>query len=63
MNKYQERMIYIAVGILVFFLILSLITSRWGFLLWSLPPLLINLIFSFYEKNNKFLQKFNEKYS
>jgi len=41
MSKYQKRTIYVVFIALVFFLTLSLVTNQWGFLLWSLLPLVM----------------------
>ena len=54
MNKYQERTVYITSGILIFFLVISLITNDLGFFLVSLIPVFINLMFAFFAKKNKF---------
>ena len=59
MTKYQERTVYISLGILVFFLVISLITSNWGFFLWSLIPIFMNVMFAFFAKNNKHIKRFN----
>jgi len=63
MNKYQERTIYISAGVLIFFLLLSIITNKWGFFLWSLPPVFINIMMAFFVKETKHIQKFNQKYT
>lgn len=41
MSKYQKRTIYVVFIALVFFLTLSIVTNQWGFLLWSLLPLVM----------------------
>ncbi|QKY71100.1 hypothetical protein [Lentibacillus sp. CBA3610] len=48
MNKYQERSVYISIVALVFFLVLSLITHKWGFFLWSLMPVFMVLSTAFF---------------
>ena len=53
MNKYQRMTVYISAGTLVFFLVLSLITTQWGFFLWSLLPVFMNVMVAFFSKNNK----------
>ncbi|GIO23769.1 hypothetical protein [Oceanobacillus sp. J11TS1] len=63
MNKYQERVIYISAGALVFFLVLSLITNNLGFFLMSLFPVFFNVMIAFFAKNNKHMQKFNQRHS
>lgn len=63
MNKFQERTIYISTGVLVFFLALSLITNSWRPFLLSLLPVFMNVMFAFFAKNNKHIQKFNQKHS
>lgn len=57
MNKYQERTIYISTIALIFFLILSLVTNEWGFILWSLLPVFMVLMSAFFSKKNKNDQK------
>lgn len=63
MSKYQERMVSVSLVALIFFLVLSMFTSNWGFLLFSLPPIFINLMFAFFAKNNKYIQGFNQKHA
>ncbi|WP_430786862.1 hypothetical protein VBD025_14930 [Virgibacillus flavescens] len=63
MNEYQKRTIYISSGFLVFFFTLSLLTTNWGFFLWSLLPIFINVMFVFFAKKNKYIQKFNQKHA
>jgi len=53
MNKYQARSVYISIVTLAFFLVLSLMTHRWGFLLWSLLPVFMVLSTAFFTKRNK----------
>jgi hypothetical protein len=38
MNRYQKLSIFVLVGFPIFFLIVSLLTEKWGYFLWSLPP-------------------------
>lgn len=47
MKKYQRRSVYISIVTLAFFLVLSLMTHRWGFFLWSLLPVFIVLMTTF----------------
>ena len=49
-SKYQKRTVYISIVTLAFFLILSLITQQWGFLLWSLLPIFMVLMTTFFTK-------------
>ncbi|USB33596.1 hypothetical protein [Paenibacillus sp. YPG26] len=41
MSKYQKLAIAVMLGIPAVFTVISLITGRWGFLLFSLPPSLV----------------------
>ncbi|MBR3117773.1 hypothetical protein [Oceanobacillus profundus] len=50
MKKYQRRSVYISIVTLAFFLVLSLMTHRWGFFLWSLLPVFIVLMTTFTPK-------------
>jgi len=63
LNKYQKRTIYISTGVLVFFLLLSILMNKWGFFVWSLPPIFINIMIAFFVKENKHIQEFNQKYA
>lgn len=63
MTKFQERAALISLLVLGFFVVLSLVTSRWGFFLWSLPPVFLNLMIAFFSKNNKYIQRFNQSRS
>ncbi|WP_187373146.1 hypothetical protein [Bacillus rubiinfantis] len=38
MNNYQKISLLVLFGFPLFFLIVTLITGRWGFFLFSLPP-------------------------
>src|SRR5699024_4464519 len=58
MNKYQERTIYISAGVLIFFLLLSIITNKWGFFLWSLPPVFINIMMRSEEHTSELQSRF-----
>jgi len=58
MKKYQKRSVYISIVALAFFLVLSLLTQHWGFFLWSLLPVFMVLMSTFFTKNDK---KNNEK--
>jgi len=62
-NKFQERTIYISLGVFVFFLAISMITSNLGFIIWSLPPIFLSLMLAFFAKNNKYIQRFNQKHT
>ncbi|BDG48954.1 MULTISPECIES: hypothetical protein [Parageobacillus] len=42
MNKYQKISIFVMIGFPLFFLIVSLITGKWGFFFWSLLPSFIS---------------------
>ncbi|GAB3064054.1 hypothetical protein [Virgibacillus ainsalahensis] len=53
MTKYQERSVYISIVALAFFLILSLITDKWGFFLWSVLPVFMVLSAAFSTKSDK----------
>lgn len=53
MNKYQKITVYISAVVLVFFLLLSIFTGRWGFFLWSLLPVFMNLSVAFTVKDDK----------
>ncbi|QUW20466.1 hypothetical protein JSQ81_11395 [Sporosarcina sp. Marseille-Q4063] len=53
MTKYQKTSIFIAITVLIFFLVLSLITNQWGFLLWSFLPVFIVLMTTFSTKIDK----------
>lgn len=57
MSKYQERTIYISSGVLIFFLLLSLMTDQWGFFILSLPPVYIIVMFAFLSKKTR---KYND---
>ncbi|MFD1445902.1 hypothetical protein [Oceanobacillus profundus] len=50
MKKYQRRSVYFSIVTLAFFLVLSLMTHRWGFFLWSLLPVFIVLMTTFTPK-------------
>lgn len=63
MNKYQERAIFISTAVFVFFLAISLMSNNWGFFLVSLIPVFSNVISAFLAKNNKHIQRFNQRYS
>ena len=53
MTKYQKTSTYIAILVLVIFLVLSLITRQWGFFLWSLLPVFIVLMTIFTTKTDQ----------
>lgn len=53
LNKYQERTVYISIVALAFFLVLSLITHNWGFFLWSILPVFIVLMSTFFTNRDK----------
>lgn len=53
MNKYQKISIYTSIVILALFLVLSLVTQNWRFLLWSLIPVFLVLMTTFLSKNGK----------
>ena len=53
MNKHQKTSIYTSIAVLVFFLVLSLITHHWGFFLWSLLPVFMVLMTTFFTKIGK----------
>lgn len=53
MNKLQKRTVYISISALIFFLVLSLMTHKWGFFLWSLLPVFIVLMTAFSTNVNK----------
>jgi len=53
MNKYQKVSIYTSIVILALFLVLSLMTQNWRFLLWSLIPVFLVLMTTFFTKNGK----------
>lgn len=53
MNKYQKVSIYTSIVILALFLVLSLVTQNWKFLLWSLIPVFLVLMTTFLSKNSK----------
>jgi len=53
MNKYQKVSIYTSIVILALFLVLSLVTQNWRFLLWSLIPVFLVLMTTFLTKNGK----------
>lgn len=38
MERYQKISLIVLIGIPLFFLIISILTETWGFVLWSLPP-------------------------
>ena len=52
-NKYQKRYVYISIVALAIFLVFSLITQHWGFLLWSLLPVFMVVMTAFSTKINK----------
>ncbi len=52
MKKYQKRSVYISIVALAFFLVLSLMTHHWGFFLWSLLPVFIVLMTTFFANEN-----------
>lgn len=62
-NAYQKRTVYITAGVLIVFIFISFITNDWRFFLGSLYPVLINIMFAFTAKNNKHIQKFNQKHA
>ncbi|MGO1864065.1 MAG: hypothetical protein ACTHZ3_12225 [Staphylococcus equorum] len=53
MNKYQKNSISISVVILGSFLVLSLVTQNWLFLLCSLMPVFLVLMTTFLTKKDK----------
>ena len=53
MTKSQKTSVLIAIVVLVFFFVLSLITRQWGFLLWSLLPVFIVVMTTFTTKTGK----------
>ena len=53
MSKYQQRSVYIALVVLIFFLVLSFITHNWGFVLWSLIPVFLVFMLAFAPKTDK----------
>ncbi|WP_198160053.1 MULTISPECIES: hypothetical protein [unclassified Sporosarcina] len=53
MNAYQKRSVYISSAVLAFFLVLSLITSHWGFFLWALLSVFMILMTAFTTKTDK----------
>ncbi|WP_158231567.1 hypothetical protein [Sporosarcina sp. P18a] len=52
MNKLQTYAVAIAVLALVFFFVLSVVTSNWKFFLWSIIPILLWLMTAFLAKVN-----------
>jgi len=58
MNTYQKRSVYISIGVLIFFLVLSVVADRWGFFLWSLLPVFMVLTTAFFTKAGR---KYDEK--
>ncbi|WP_180994152.1 hypothetical protein [Bacillus sp. Marseille-P3661] len=38
MNRYQKVSLMVLIGVPLFFLIISVLTGRWSFFLWSLLP-------------------------
>ena len=59
MNKLQKRTVYISITALIFFLVLSLMTHKWRFFLWSLLPVFMVLMTALSTNVNK---KSNEKW-
>ncbi|WP_433945143.1 hypothetical protein [Paenibacillus sp. SN-8-1] len=57
MSKYQKLALGIMFGIPAFFAIISLITDRWGFLLFSLPPSLVAGLTGFYAAKHAALKE------
>lgn len=62
MNKYQEYTVYITAVVFIVFLAISLITNRWGFFLWSLLPIFLNLMIAFFS-DSKHIGRFNQKHA
>ncbi|WP_156028890.1 hypothetical protein [Sporosarcina sp. D27] len=58
MSKYKKRTVYISIVTLAFFLTLSLIMQQWRFFLWSLLPVFIVLMTTFF---TNFDRKSSEK--
>ncbi|WP_158232978.1 MULTISPECIES: hypothetical protein [unclassified Sporosarcina] len=52
MKKLQRHAVIIAILALMFFLVLSLVTSNWKFLLWSIVPIFLSLMTAFLAKAN-----------
>ena len=52
MNRYQKIALFILFGIPLFFLIISLVTSNWGFFLWSIPSSVVAGTTGFYAAKN-----------
>ncbi|WP_404452144.1 hypothetical protein LG329_17595 [Virgibacillus necropolis] len=48
MNRYQKISLFVSIGFPLFFLIITLITGRWGFFLWSLPPSFITGVTTYF---------------
>ena len=63
MNYYQKGTVYISIGALVFFLAISLMTNNWGFFLLSLVPVFLNVMIAFFSKNNKHIERINQRHS
>ncbi|MCM3742230.1 hypothetical protein M3210_18505 [Oceanobacillus luteolus] len=53
MDKKMKFAIYLAIVVLTFFLIVSLITERWGFFIWSLLPVFMSTMITFTQKAEK----------
>jgi len=58
MNKYLKRLVCISVIVLAFFLVLSLITNKWGFFFWSLLYVFMVLMTGFFTE--KYRENKNE---
>ena len=50
MNKLHKYTVIIAFLALVFFLVLSIVTSNWKFFLWSIVPIALSLMTTFLAK-------------
>ncbi|MFD2043494.1 hypothetical protein ACFSTA_03790 [Ornithinibacillus salinisoli] len=53
MSRYQKANVLISLFVLLFFLTLSIITSQWGFFLWSLLPIFIVNMTAFTNKKQR----------
>ncbi|WP_157111216.1 MULTISPECIES: hypothetical protein [Sporosarcina] len=52
MKEIQKHAVIIAILAFMFFLVLSLVTSNWKFLLWSIVPIFLSLMTAFFAKSN-----------
>lgn len=53
MNTYKKLTLLFLTSMLVLFLVLSILTDNWKFVLWSLPPIFISFMVTLITKDKK----------